>query len=382
MTGLVRLAFAAFFFFYFAYIGLMSPYASLYFASRDFGAIEIAALMSMFQITRILGPFAWGWLADMRRDRLGIMRVTSLLACIIFSGIFYFDSYIALLIWMFLLNTVISSLMPLGEAATVHALYKNNDFDRRYGRLRLWGSIGFITMVLGAGAWFENFGIQSFPWFGVIALLIMTVLTTTLREPPIDAVQQAHVKFTHVLKNRHVQWFLSANFWMIFGHAALYVFYSLYLDRLGYTKGEIGLFWMLGVLAEVIFFYFQSYFFARFTTKNILIAAYLIAGLRFALMAYLPELWVLILAQIMHAATFGAHHSASIKMLQTWFKGPLQARGQALYTTVSYGIGGTVGGLFAGWVWEYLAPHHVFGLAALSSLLGYWCMTRVRVEHP
>jgi PPP family 3-phenylpropionic acid transporter len=169
---------------------------------------------------------------------------------------------------------------------------------------------------------------------------------------------------------------------MIFGHAALYVFYSLYLDRLGYTKGEIGLFWMLGVLAEVIFFYFQSYFFARFTTKNILIAAYLIAGLRFALMAYLPELWVLILAQIMHAATFGAHHSASIKMLQTWFKGPLQARGQALYTTVSYGIGGTVGGLFAGWVWEYLAPHHVFGLAALSSLLGYWCMTRVRVEHP
>jgi PPP family 3-phenylpropionic acid transporter len=174
---------------------------------------------------------------------------------------------------------------------------------------------------------------------------------------------------------------MSANFWMIFGHAGLYVFYSLYLDRLGYSKGEIGLFWMLGVLAEVIFFYFQSYFFARFTTKNILLAAYFIAIIRFALMAYVPELLILILAQVMHAATFGAHHSASIKMLQTWFKGPLQARGQALYTTVSYGIGGTVGGLFAGWVWEYLAPHHVFGLAALSSLLGYWCISRVKPHH-
>ncbi|MFM6922348.1 MAG: MFS transporter, partial [Polynucleobacter victoriensis] len=94
MTGLVRLAFAAFFFFYFAYIGLMSPYASLYFASRNFGAIEIAALMSMFQITRILGPFAWGWLADIRRDRLGIMRVTSVMACIIFLAIFYLESYL------------------------------------------------------------------------------------------------------------------------------------------------------------------------------------------------------------------------------------------------------------------------------------------------
>jgi PPP family 3-phenylpropionic acid transporter len=377
MTGLVRLAFAAFFFFYFSYIGLMSPYASLYFASRDFGAIEIAALMSMFQITRILGPFAWGWLADMRRDRLGIMRVTSVLACIIFSAIFYLESYLPLLIWMFLLNTVISSLMPLGEAATVHALYKNNDFDRRYGRLRLWGSIGFIAMVLSAGAWFERFGIESFPYFGMTALLIMTVLTTTLREPAIESSHHAEVKLGHVLKNSQVQWFLSANFWMIFGHAALYVFYSLYLDRLGYSKAEIGLFWMLGVLSEVIFFYFQSYFYARFNTKNILLAAYLIATIRFALIAYLPELVVLVLAQIMHAATFGAHHSASIKMLQTWFKGPLQARGQALYTTVSYGIGGTVGGLVAGWVWEYLAPAHVFGLAALSSFLGYWCMSNI-----
>ena len=381
MTGLVRLSFAAFFFFYFSYIGLMSPYASLYFASKDFGAIEIAALMSMFQITRILGPFAWGWLADMRRDRLGIMRITSALACIIFSGIFYLESYIALLIWMFLLNTVISSLMPLGEAATVHALYKNNDFDKRYGRLRLWGSIGFIAMVLGAGAWFETFGIDSSPWFGIVALLIMTALTLTLREPPMDVVMHADIKLSHVLKNRNVQWFMSANFWMIFGHAGLYVFYSLYLDRLGYSKGEIGLFWMLGVLAEVIFFYFQSYFFARFTTKNILLGAYFIGVVRFALMAYVPELLILILAQVMHAATFGAHHSASIKMLQTWFKGPLQARGQALYTTVSYGIGGTVGGLFAGWVWEYLAPHHVFGLAALSSLFGYLCMSRVKPHH-
>lgn len=377
MTGLVRLAFSAFFFFYFSYIGLMSPYASLYFASRNFGAIEIAALMSMFQITRILGPFAWGWLADMRRDRLGIMRVTSVMACIIFSAIFYLESYLPLLIWMFLLNTVISSLMPLGEAATVHALYKNNDFDRRYGRLRLWGSIGFIAMVLSAGAWFERFGIESFPYFGIAALLIMTVLTTTLREPPIEPTHHTEVRFLHVLKNTQVQWFLSANFWMIFGHAALYVFYSLYLDQLGYTKGEIGLFWMLGVLAEVIFFYFQSYFFARFTTKNILLSAYLIAVIRFALIAYVPTLFILVFAQLMHAATFGAHHSASIKMLQTWFKGPLQARGQALYTTVSYGIGGTVGGLVAGWVWEYVSPAQVFGGAALSSLFGYWCMTKI-----
>jgi len=161
---------------------------------------------------------------------------------------------------MFLLNTVISSLMPLGEAATIHALYKDNTFDQRYGRLRLWGSIGFIVMVMGAGAWFEAYGIQSLPWFGMGALIILAILARTLREPPMEVTHHVTTSFWHVLRNSHVRWFLSANFWMIFGHAALYVFYSLYLDRLGYSKAEIGLFWMLGVLAEVVFFYFQNSF--------------------------------------------------------------------------------------------------------------------------
>ena len=377
MTGLVRLAFAAFFFFYFAYIGLMSPYLSLYFSSRNFGAIEIAALMSMFQITRILGPFAWGWLADVRRDRLGIMRITSCLAVIVFLGIFYLETYVYLLIWLFLLNTVISSLMPLGEAATIHALYKDKSFDQRYGRLRLWGSIGFIVMVMAAGAWFEAFGISSLPWFGLSALIILAILTMTLREPPMEASHHISSGFLKALKNKDVIWFMSANFWMIFGHAAFYVFYSLYLDGLGYSKSEIGLLWMLGVAAEVVFFYFQNSFFKRFNTKTILVWAYLMMAVRFLIIAYLPHTMTLILAKLMHAATFGAHHSASLKMLQRWFSGAMQARGQALYTTVSYGVGGTVGGLASGWVWEHWGAPHVFGVAAVSGLLGYLCVRRV-----
>jgi len=143
MTVSSRWAFGAFFFLYFAYIGLMSPYASLYFAELGFGAIEIAALMSMLQVTRILGPFSWGWLSDYLSNRVGIMRFCAVLACITFVAIFYLQEYIPLLIWMFVLHTILSSMVPLGEAATVHALYKDESFYHRYGRIRLWGSIGF-----------------------------------------------------------------------------------------------------------------------------------------------------------------------------------------------------------------------------------------------
>ncbi|NCY04679.1 MAG: MFS transporter, partial [Burkholderiaceae bacterium] len=186
MTASSRWAFGAFFFLYFAYIGLMSPYASLYFAELGFGAIEIAALMSMLQVTRILGPFSWGWLSDYLSNRVGIMRFCGVLAVLCFCVIFYLEHYIPFLIWMFILHTILSSMIPLGEAATVHALFKDNSFDHRYGRLRLWGSIGFVAMVLLAGEVFQWWGIEVLPWLGLGVLIALAIDTFLLREPKIE----------------------------------------------------------------------------------------------------------------------------------------------------------------------------------------------------
>jgi PPP family 3-phenylpropionic acid transporter len=175
-----------------------------------------------------------------------------------------------------------------------------------------------------------------------------------------------------------VRWFLLSAFAMIFGHAALYVFYSLYLADLGYNKFEIGLFWTLGVFAEVVFFYLQSKVMARFSPTAILQVTFLFGGIRFVLIGYFASTSLLILAQLMHAASFAAHHSASTRLIQTWFAGPMQARGQALFTTIAYGFGGTLGGLCAGWIWDQLGPNQVFGMAALACALGWLAIYQVQ----
>ena len=378
MTVSSRWAFGAFFFLYFAYIGLMSPYASLYFAELGFGAIEIAALMSMLQVTRILGPFSWGWLSDYLSNRVGIMRFCAVLACITFVAIFYLQEYIPLLIWMFVLHTILSSMVPLGEAATVHALYIDESFYHRYGRIRLWGSIGFITMVLIAGEIFQWQGIVIFPWLGVAVLILLVINTFFLREPKIERQPLVRGELRSVLRRSEVRWFLLSAFAMIFGHAALYVFYSLYLADLGYNKFEIGLFWTLGVFAEVVFFYLQSKVMARFSPTAILQVTFLFGVIRFVLIGYFASTSLLILAQLMHAASFAAHHSASTRLIQTWFAGPMQARGQALFTTIAYGFGGTLGGLCAGWIWDQLGPNQVFGMAALACALGWLAIYQVQ----
>ena len=381
MTPSVRWAFGSFFFLYFAYVGLVSPYASLFFLDRGFSVIEIAVLMSMLQVTRIVGPFSWGWLSDYLSDRIGIIRFCACLAAVTFLCIFFLQSYIAFFIWMFVLHTILSSLMPLGESATVHALFKDNSFDKRYGRLRLWGSIGFIAMVLIAGELFQREGIELYPIVGAVVLIFLALVTFRLHEPKMERRKMVKGELLIVLFNPDVRWFLLSGFFMIFAHAALYVFYSLYLADLGYDKFEIGLFWALGVAAEVIFFYFQSKVLSRLDAEVVLQLAFGIGVFRFILIAFFPFTWVLILAQLMHAATFGAHHSAATKLLQRWFTGSLQARGQALMATVSYGLGGTLGGLVAGWLWEATQPRNVFVMAALACGLAGMAIGKMRPRH-
>jgi len=186
MTPSVRWAFGSFFFLYFAYVGLVSPYASLFFVDQGFNVIQISVLMSMLQITRIIGPFSWGWLSDYLSNRIGIIRFCACLASITFLAIFYLHGYIAFFVWMFVLHTILSSLMPLGESATVHALFKDNSFDKRYGRLRLWGSLGFITMVLFAGELFQRKSIELYPIVGSVVLLLLAIVTFRLHEPRVE----------------------------------------------------------------------------------------------------------------------------------------------------------------------------------------------------
>lgn len=381
MTPSLRWAFGSFFFLYFAYVGLVSPYASLFFLERGFSVIEIAVLMSMLQITRIVGPFSWGWLSDYLSDRINIIRFCACLAAVTFLCIFFLQSYIAFFIWMFVLHTILSSLMPLGESATVHALFKDNSFDKRYGRLRLWGSIGFIVMVLFAGELFQRKGIELYSVVGAVVLVMLALVTFRLHEPKMERRKMVKGELLIVLFNPDVRWFLLSGFFMIFAHAALYVFFSLYLADLGYDKFQIGLFWALGVAAEVIFFYFQSKVLSRLDAEVVLQIAFGIGVFRFILIAFFPVTWVLILAQLMHAATFGAHHSAATKLLQRWFTGPLQARGQALMATVSYGLGGTLGGLVAGWLWDATQPRNVFVMSALACGLAGMAIGKLRPRH-
>jgi MFS transporter, PPP family, 3-phenylpropionic acid transporter len=167
--------------------------------------------------------------------------------------------------------------------------------------------------------------------------------------------------------------FFASTFLMIAAHAAIYVFYSLTLERIGYSKTVIGLMWSLGVIAEIAFFFWQAPFFRRFGVEKLMLASLLAGVVRFLMIGFLAEsLFWLLVAQVLHAATFGVHHSASVATLQRWFSGPLQSRGQALFISISYGLGGSLGGLMLSLFWDTFGAQAVYLVAALLCAAGTW----------
>jgi PPP family 3-phenylpropionic acid transporter len=359
--------FALFLFAYYAFMGTLTTYAPLYFAFHGVSAAEAGILMSLVQVMRIVGPTLWGWVADHTSRRVLVLRMTALGALLAFSGIAFGSNFLQFFVAMVCLNLFTSAQAPLAEALMLAEMRGDTS---RYGRVRLWGSLGFVAAVMAAGVLLDRLGVAALPWLAGAVLLLVLAQTLRIREAP--RADGAHVAppLLEVMRKPAVIAFFAQAALMVAAHTSLYAFYSLYLERAGYGKAVTGAMWSLGVLAEVVFFYFQAGVMRRAGVRAMMMASFAVAVLRFAAIGFGPGwLAVLVLAQLLHAFTFAAHHCASITAMQRWFGGALQARGQALFMSIAYGIGGTFGGLFMSWCWETLGPQSVYGAAAGLALL-------------
>jgi PPP family 3-phenylpropionic acid transporter len=362
------LNFALFFFAYYGYVGVFSPYASLYFADRGLSATQIGILMSLMQVMRIFGPNVWGWVADQSRRRVLVLRLTSVAAALTFCGMFVGQTFVFFFALMVTVNLFTSAQGPISEALMLSSM--RGDLTH-YGRVRLWGSVGFIVLVTVSGYALDWQGIELMPWIALLMLVMVTSVTFSLHEEPSTQHAQPSNSVRELLSRKSVLSFFASTFLMIAAHSSLYVYYSLYLSDMGYSKTVIGLMWSLGVIAEILFFFYQAPLFRRFGVRKLMLFSLAVAVIRFLMIGWgAQSLAILLVAQVLHAATFGVHHSASVATLQRWFAGSLQARGQALYISISYGLGGTVGGLLLSACWDTFGARWVYVLAAIMSLLG------------
>ncbi|MCX7153570.1 MAG: MFS transporter [Proteobacteria bacterium] len=360
---------SAFYFAYFAYVGAFSPYFSLYLQHLGLGAFAISVLLALQQMMRMLGPNFWGRMADASGARLKLLRLSMLLMAASFCCLLFAQSFAGLFAVMALMSFFGSAAMPLQESMTFVWL---SDAPDRYGPIRLWGSVGFIIAVLVLGAILDFVAIDWLLWLTLPLIVAMIACAFVLPQPAATATRQTREPLWPVLRRPEVWALLLSCFLMAVAHGPLYTFYSIYLVDHGYGKSTIGILWSLGVVAEIAVFLFMPRLLRRWTFSAILAASYLCAVARFLMTGWAVEsVLIMALAQILHAATFGAHHVAAVGLINTWFRGGRQVGGQALYLSLSFGAGGMVGGLASGLLWEHAGAAVTFSLAAMCAFAGF-----------
>ena len=369
---------------YFAHIGFFNPYLPLWLKELGFSITVIGLLNAVQAATRVLAPYGWGWLSDHTGERVKLLRFCAGAALICSAGLLMPGGVVWLAVVLLLMFIHTSAMMPMSEAALAHLVSTDQGFDsRRYGRVRLWGSLGFLVTVFVAGAWFEVQGMASFPIWAVGSLLALNLSVWWLPNRK-EAVHHDEVRpsVLPVLRQRQVQWFFAAVFFHVLSHIGIYVFFSLYLDELSYSKTMIGVLWAVSVGAEIVWFFTQSRWLPRFSLSMWMFICSSAMVLRMVITTWAAHwLWALLFAQVLHALTFATQHTACIALLSHHFPGRLRGRGQALYASIGYGVPGVLGALAGGTLSDALGLSSVYAVSIVTAVLACVCAWQCKQQH-
>ena len=352
---------------YFALLGSSAPFMALYLHHLGFSSARIGELIAIPMLMRCVAPNLWGWLGDYTGRRLAIVRFGAVCTLLAFSLILLDHSYAWLAMVMALYAFFWHAILPQFEVITLAHLQGQT---ARYSQIRLWGSIGFILAVVVLGRLLEWFSLDLFPHMLLMVMAGIAISSWWVpnAQPAVSSRPSDEGGFLRQLSRPGVLAFYLSVALMLLSHGPYYTFLTLHLEALGYSRSLIGVLWSVGVVEEVLMFMVMSRVLQRFSVRQVLLASFLLAAVRWLLLgAFAEHLLVLLVAQVMHAATFGSFHAAAIHFVQRSFGPRQQGQGQALYAALS-GVGGAFGALYSGYSWTALGPFWTFAIASLAAL--------------
>lgn len=362
---------SGFYFFYFSVVGTFMPYWNLYLKSEGFNYQEIGILSSIAVITRFFAPLLWGWIADKFAKRMLLIRIATWMESFVWLLIFIipndFQSVAMLmLIFSFFQNAILAQF----EGVTLFWLGEQR--ATLYGKVRKWGSVGFITGVFSVGAILDIVSIKNLPIILLCITSLVFLWSFTIKEP--DHAPQAQKKLEPIyktLKKPAVLAFLGIEFILLFSHAPFYSFYSNYLSEAGFSTLQTGSLWAVGVISEILMFAYAQIFLKHFSTRKLIGVCLIMTSLRWFIVGVSASNFVTQLAaQTLHAFSFGLFHLIAMRFIFCYFTSAQQGRAQALYSTV-WGIGVAIGSILTGHFWNIWGSSYIFISAAGVVLFGF-----------
>lgn len=355
------------YFAYFGVLGIFVPYFGLFLDGRGFDSKQIGFLLALVTATRIVGPALWGTLADKTAQPLKIMRLGAAIAVLAWFSSFIDAGYWPLLLGFALFSFFWTAILPQLEVSTFHAL---NDDAGAYSKIRTFGSVGYIILVMLGGWLYQQFGSEFMPATATLFLFLLLLSLLNLPAiPPLQPHQQHKQPLGQLFKSKTLWQFMGAAFLLQMSFAPFYGFFTLYSRDLGYSGTVTGLFIGLAVLAEIIAFYYAGAILQRWRFRSLLALCYGLTAIRWLLVAFLADSPLILAASmLLHAGSFALAHSCAMQFIQQFFPKAQRGRGQAFYAGIIYGGGGALGAFIAGISWNNgVGASQTYTLAAVAA---------------
>jgi PPP family 3-phenylpropionic acid transporter len=361
-----KTAIASQYFLYFGVMGLYLPYFNLYCYHLGFSGFHIGALSALRSVTMVIFPMVWGALADRTKGRRPIYILCNTISAATWALFLLTENFTAMALITVAYGIFYSPVISFLEAITMETLGREK---KNYGRIRLWGSISFISVVLTFGKLIEIFSVQLIIFCILIGSLLLAMISVTVprdhRPPPTLLAHGAKA-----LLHRRSVVFLGCGFLMLASHGAYYGFFSIHLETLGYSSTFIGLSWALASSAEILAMLYSEAIFSRFSLERVLLASFAAAALRWLILGAVSSPAVILMSQFLHAMTYGTFHMASILYMDRLTPPDAKNLGQAVNNALTYGLGLMVGFFINGALYETMGSFGLFQVSTLIALAG------------
>ena len=356
----------AFYFIHFFGVGVTLPFLNVYFDAVGMKGLQLGLLNAVPRLTLGFAPPLLGALADkFRRGRevLFLGAVLSVAAAFAMWGV---EGFWPLLLLATLYSAARGSLVPIAENVCLREIEASG---AQYGRVRLWGSLGFIAAALGVGVLVDRTSVGAmFPVLAGNGLLLIGVIAFFPREGG-EARRRFRGGLMELLRNRPYMVLVGSSTLVAFSAGPFSIYFSIYLKELGQPAWVIGTAWTAGVASEIFFFIYAQALQRRIGLKAMITAGMLACALRWEMVTWTESGALLVAIQTLHGVAFGVFHAASIQYVDRLSGAATKNTAQALYSSAEIGLGVTAGGLLASWLlpqWGFTALLHIGALLSLA----------------
>ena len=374
----------------FAGPAITSTYLNLFFHRRGLSDAQIGALSGVLAVVGIVSPPLWGAIADAIGSNMKpglFLMVTTALLFPVFACV---KSYPLLLLLMSVFGFCFSPITPLGDAAIISYSQRRG---RTYASIRLWGSLGFVVVITSCGLLLPGTsGAHTgslLPIFGafVVWRVVGVLVGVRIKEGRPETVRERSsiapaLREVAALFRRPRMALFAVCAGLGWGAMqAYYAFFTIYLDTLHVPDSAKGLFWNIGVLAEILFLTFSGPFVRRAGPYPLFTLGLAAQAARLCLFSFPAPLWVIGVGQLLHAFTFASFYLGCIAFLSENVPDRLRAGGQTWFAGLVMGLGAAAGAWIAGNVAHTCGLAIMFRAGSATASIGC-CLSLVLFARP